>query len=55
MIRVCYCSCNSAVQGLGSAVTTHHLLEPVYRPVARFELSYYRNAIDHIFISQAMV
>ncbi|KAJ3139084.1 hypothetical protein HK100_012001 [Physocladia obscura] len=31
------------------------LLEPVYYPVKRFELSYYRNQVIHLFINEAIL
>ena len=41
---------------LGSALGRHtHLLETVYTPLKRFELSYYRNSLIHFFVSESII
>lgn len=41
---------------LGSAIGRHtHLLETVYTPLKRFELSYYRNSLIHFFVSESII
>jgi glycerol-3-phosphate O-acyltransferase len=41
---------------LGSSITRHsNLLEPIFTPTKRFELSYYRNQIIHLFVPEAIV
>jgi glycerol-3-phosphate O-acyltransferase len=41
---------------LGSAIGRHtHLLETVYTPIKRFELSYYRNSLIHFFVSESII
>ena len=41
---------------LGSAIGRHnHLLETVYTPLKRFELSYYRNSLIHFFVSESVI
>jgi len=41
---------------LGSAIGRHtQLLEPVYTPLKRFELAYYRNSLIHFFVSESII
>eukprot|EP01135_Chromosphaera_perkinsii_P010764 Nk52_evm43s2209 gene=Nk52_evmTU43s2209 len=44
-----------AVRVLGDLVQINVLTQPVYIAAKRFELSYYRNAVSHIFVRQSLV
>lgn len=41
---------------LSGAIGRHvHVLEMIYTPIKRFELSYYRNQVIHLFVSEAII
>ncbi|KAJ3274395.1 hypothetical protein HDV01_002999 [Terramyces sp. JEL0728] len=44
-----------AIKVLGELIgQRYEILEPVYYPVKRFELSYYRNQVIHLFVQEAI-
>ncbi len=46
----------TAISVLGNLIGKQkNVLEPVYTPKNRFELSYYRNQVIHLFVNEGMV
>jgi glycerol-3-phosphate O-acyltransferase len=47
---------DAALNVLGSMISRQkNVLEPVIMPAKRFELSYYRNQIVHLFVNEGMI